>query len=453
MIEWLTEGTFLADALWQTTLFLALGSAGAWLLARRPARAHWLLALCVAAAIVTPLASAVVRRLDLGWLEGPAAESALPGAPLGELSDPILASRWTAEAGFLWLWGVASALFLLRLAWIAGRSRRWLRRVESASRPASPDPVRAAAARLGVEHLPRVRLTRSVETPAIWCWSRTPLVLLPEHDLDPGAQVRVLCHELAHWKRRDHWFDLAASLLVAALPWHPLAWFASRKLAVLSERACDRWVLATGEAPADYAETLLELVPRPVPARVLCAVSKESGLVARVRDILYADETPPRVGRRAGLAVALWVGFGAAAVALAQESRPAAASPTPAPRVTTAPVALVPADLDTPVTLAPRELDLGSTTPGLARSAAVRLVHRGKRPRTIEKVTTSCGCTTATPDVEGRVLQPGESLELVITMNPSDVIGELKTKDVTIAVEGQDLIRLPVHLRTVRPEE
>jgi len=51
------------------------------------------------------------------------------------------------------------------------------------------------------------------------------------------------------------------------------------------------------------------------------------------------------------------------------------------------------------------------------------------------------------------VLQPGESLELVITMNPSDQIGDHKTKDVTIAIEGQDLIRLPVHLRTVRPEE
>jgi len=448
VIDWILDGGFLADVAWQTTLFLALGCLGAHLLSRRPARAHWFLTLCLVAAIATPLASALVRQLDLGWFEGAAASPAAASASAAELSDPILASRWTTEARLALAWSLASGLLLVRLMWVAHRSRRWLRRIEGSSRAADAAPVRTAAQKLGVRGLPRVRITPAVDTPAIWCWSRTPLVLLPEQDLAPSTQVRVLCHELAHWKRRDHWFDLFSSLFVAALPWHPLAWLTRRKLALLSERACDRWVLATGETPVDYAETLLDLVPQRIPARVLCAVSKESGLVSRVRDILHADPAPPRIGRRAALAASLWIGLGATALAFAQESRPA-----PAPIESSLSVTLVSADLETPVTFAPRELDLGTTTPGLARSAAVRLVHRGTRPRAIEKVTTSCGCTTATPDVEGRVLQPGESLELVITMNPSDQIGDHKTKDVTIAIEGQDLIRLPVHLRTVRPEE
>ena len=68
--------------------------------------------------------------------------------------------------------------------------------------------------------------------------------------------------------RRDHLSALAGELLVCILPWNPLAWWSRSRLAELAELACDDWVLASGLPAADYAESLLGLIPAaPVDAR------------------------------------------------------------------------------------------------------------------------------------------------------------------------------------------
>ena len=56
----------------------------------------------------------------------------------------------------------------------------------------------------------------------------------------------VFCHELAHWKQRDHVVGLMAELLVCVLPWHFGLWWAKRRLMGLSEQACDDWVVDSG---------------------------------------------------------------------------------------------------------------------------------------------------------------------------------------------------------------
>ena len=181
-----------------------------------------------------------------------------------------------------------------------------------------------AAARLGVGRPPELRRSPRVRCPAIWCWRRRPLILMPQ-DAASAPSVDwagVFAHELAHWVRRDHVSALVAEILTCLLPWQPLAWWARHRLGQLSELACDDWALSTGLPPADYAESLLELVPQRRGGLALTAVSSRYGLIGRVQHVLDSRQKSPVIGWRWALASAAAVVVAASVLALAQ-TRPA----------------------------------------------------------------------------------------------------------------------------------
>jgi hypothetical protein len=350
------------DCVWQSCLFLGLGLAASAVTARRPARAHRLLILAGLAALATPLLSHLAHRGGWGWLgseqgravgpipvvsapavatSGLAPATSLAGSrrsdPAGrDVTGPPPASRrggdpsagpgpgsgvpWAAMVR--WGWLIASGFVAVRLAgafvggWQMARSGR---PVEDAGLEAA---ARMAAERMGVDPMPELRVSPRVRCPSIWCWGRRPLIVLPA--IDPGRidWVGVFCHELAHLVRRDHLAGLFAEILPCLLPWSPLAWMARRRLAALGELACDEWVLSVGVGAADYAESLLRLVPQRPAAVGLTAVSSRSGLKARVRNILEGRRSGPLVGGRWSLASAAAMVLAASAVALAQ-ARPA----------------------------------------------------------------------------------------------------------------------------------
>ena len=81
----------------------------------------------------------------------------------------------------------------------------------------------------------------------------------------------VLAHENEHVRRHDPLFQWLALLNRAVFWFHPLAWWLERKLAGLSEEACDMAVLERGHDPRDYSEYLLDL------ARSVTAQANGSG--------------------------------------------------------------------------------------------------------------------------------------------------------------------------------
>jgi protocatechuate 3,4-dioxygenase beta subunit len=120
--------------------------------------------------------------------------------------------------------------------------------------------------------------------------------------------------------------------VTAALPWHPLAWLARRRLGQLCELACDDWVLASGNSPITYAESLLTLVPQRRPALALAAVRSRRGLVRRITHILARRRTDPLVGRRWAVLSTTLVWLAVAGIGLAQPRLlTAGAEPPPAP--------------------------------------------------------------------------------------------------------------------------
>jgi beta-lactamase regulating signal transducer with metallopeptidase domain/protocatechuate 3,4-dioxygenase beta subunit len=373
MLDVFRPGESLAwDYLWQSTLFLGLGLATSIILARRPARAHRLLLLAVLAAIVTPLLSQAARRGGWGLLAGtadrpptdriaapapavvPDLSSAgrppfppldmtlsgprepvpsvrvaepravdspsLPARTADSVSSSRVAWRTLASGAWLLLAGLAAARLVLGVVIGQGVARR--------ARPLDDAELEAASARaavrLGVGRPPELRTSTRVQCPAIWCWSRRPVILLPisAGGGSPVDWVGVFCHELAHWLRRDHLSGLVAEFLTCLLPWNPLAWWARHRLAQLSELACDDWALSTELEPTDYADSLLGLVPHNRGAIALAAVSSRRGLIGRLQHILEERRIRPEVGKRWACATAAAMVLAASAVALAQ-SRPA----------------------------------------------------------------------------------------------------------------------------------
>lgn len=171
-----------------------------------------------------------------------------------------------SRQAMLLIWA-AGAGIALGLAW--HRYRR-MRRLVAAASPAPPEVMELAAgvaARLGMKRTPGVRISDAIDTPLVTGLMRAVIVLPAARlsRLDVDRQRMVLCHELAHVKRRDLALGCVPALAERLFFFHPLAHLAAREFALWREAACDQTVLEVlGADPRDYGRLLLDLgVSRP----------------------------------------------------------------------------------------------------------------------------------------------------------------------------------------------
>lgn len=181
-----------------------------------------------------------------------------PDAAPVEHNVASVESAWIYERLALWAWligavamacwqVVAIARFQQRLRH-AMAAPRWLQRM-----------VRELAVKFDVRP-PRIALTTAVRSPVLWHLGQ-PTLLWPgdaENPRDPGHWRGVVAHELAHLRRKDHWWGWLLLLTGCVWWWHPLYWLARRQIRFHAELACDAWV--TWAFPDDrraYAEALI----------------------------------------------------------------------------------------------------------------------------------------------------------------------------------------------------
>ena len=209
----------------------------------------------------------------------------------------------------LWFWILA--------AWSAGAlpllagpliGRLVLRSSMRGARPLDQNEwaelVRETSSRVGIRR--RVLLLRSdrAAMPMTWGWLR-PVVMLPAEadQWPPGRRRDVLVHELAHVRRLDCLTQCLAQVACAVYWFNPLAWFASHRMQIERERACDDLVLTAGARPSEYAGHLLEMARslHSSRAEVLAAiaVARPSQLEGRLRAILDPDVRRGRNSRSA----------------------------------------------------------------------------------------------------------------------------------------------------------
>jgi beta-lactamase regulating signal transducer with metallopeptidase domain len=360
----------------QSTLCMVLGLLGSFLLRRQAARAHQALMLGMLGSLLVPFLSVAVKYYGWGLLQ---AESQTSEVVLGKATDdvtmvikpmakasvvrPIVpdGARSFSPAPFrsslalqpgpgpsapkvdlptvtgdasvtvswpyllVGIWALLSLLLLLRLIRTFILGIRLLRTAQALDNIKLQEALYCACAKLGVRHTIDIRVSQTVHSPIIWCWGVRPILLVPtgtEHLTRHTDWLGLFCHEVAHWKRRDHVVGLGTELAVSLIWWHPLVWWAKQRLLFLSEQACDDWVLASGQAGPDYAESLLTLLPEGRMAFVPTVVGKENTMKARIHRIIKHQVSNPRVGWRWALLALLITSTIAVGTALAQR-RPA----------------------------------------------------------------------------------------------------------------------------------
>jgi len=339
--------------MWQSTLFALIGLAGSFLLRRRPARACQGLFLAMVAAVVVPVMSVSVTHFGLGLLaaqpilheprmpyevvavayEAPAvvppAEIQIDVRPADIQADripteptPQKAASQSADIPWrsilLYGWMIATLILLGRLSAAFVGGVRLLRRARSQGCEPVQRAADSARTRLGITKDLRIRSGEDVHSPMIWCWSNPPVLLVPG-DLDCDVNwIDVICHELAHWRRWDHLTGLLAELAVCILPWNLLLWWARKRIVRLSEQACDDWVVASGRAGADYAQSLLNLSPKEQMAFLPTMIGKEKPMKERIYRIVKEKYGDPRIGARWALAMTVIAATLTVGVAFAQ---------------------------------------------------------------------------------------------------------------------------------------
>ena len=103
-----------------------------------------------------------------------------------------------------------------------------------------------------------------------------PAILLPAtlvENRKPNEIEPLLAHELIHIRRGDLWWSMLQTLATSLFWFHPLVWFASKKLTQESERCCDEETVASLNCPpADYARGLLDVLEHKQQLQVAPAV-------------------------------------------------------------------------------------------------------------------------------------------------------------------------------------
>jgi len=348
--ELLFGSPLLWTCVWQSTIFAVLGLVGSFILKHRSSRAHQVLLLSMIGAVVVPAATILVKHYEWGVFvaepiviqssteDFPASRYEAPEIistgstehqPVPTGKTPAPASTGSRDDEFPWRlvmlygWIAASLIFAGRLIVTFIWGARLLGRAVPLDCEKIEQTVRRVKVTLGINKDVKVYGNRRVRSPVIWCWGRSPVLLVPnragQSDMD---WTGVLCHELAHYKRRDHLFGLLAELIVCILPWQLLLWLAKARLIDLSEQACDDWVIASGQSGTDYAESLLDLAPGGQMAFVPAVVSTKKGLAGRVGRILKEQYASPHSGLRWSITAVILAACVAIGVALAQ-TRPA----------------------------------------------------------------------------------------------------------------------------------
>lgn len=183
----------------------------------------------------------------------------------------MAAARWIRSADFrelmitslMLIWGLGA------LVWFGLQSVRCVRFRLSLAKGTEAGPELQQfsdelAQRLGLTSSPTVWLMPGVMSPMLWGSGQSTLLIFPElllDRLDRDAAGTLLTHELAHYRRRDHFVRIVALVATGFFWWHPVVWWARRSIEAVEEECCDALVLKAAAAPPKrYAEAILDTV-------------------------------------------------------------------------------------------------------------------------------------------------------------------------------------------------
>ena len=201
-----------------------------------------------------------------------------------------------AILAFLWIIGVGWSLARLLVAWQGARQLR------KQSRMIETTPLieqLAIQARLyGLRTSPALLETEGNGSPMLIGILR-PAIVIPGgtlRRLSPPELAMVLGHELAHIRRGDLLWNLAAAVVRAVFFFHPLVWLSQRRLNLAQEVAADELAIIRQHGdPASYGKLLVSVISKLGPSRLIPTMSM--GTAGSVKSLTRRLVAMANIGR------------------------------------------------------------------------------------------------------------------------------------------------------------
>lgn len=311
---------------------------------------------------------------------------------LARLADSFAAASanwrpWLRQNGAAiigWVWFGGALVWFLRQAVTALKFSQRL----ALATPAPAELQRQAdelAGAMGLAHRPPVMFVRDVISPMLWGIGRRARLLFPVNllsRLDEGSRETLIAHELAHYRRGDHWVRAFELVVSGLFWWHPVVWWARREIEIAEEECCDAWVIEQfPETPRWYAEALLatiDFLSESQSALALPPAAAGLGHVPLLRRRLTAimrGVAPKAMSGPGRLAV-----FFAAVGLLPWQPGLTTAQVRPA-AISSSPLVMDAIDADAPLALADAESSTAEMLAGLSQSLAKSMaVESGREP-------------------------------------------------------------------------
>ena len=204
--------------------------------------------------------------------------------------SPIPFSDITSNALSVWLCGSIVLMLVSSIRII--RFHVLLNQSSHVDEELSSGLSRNLANSVGVTHHPNIVVTSANIAPFVWWMDGQTVIVISEfavRQLSKQDLRMVLTHEMAHIKRRDHWFRWLEWISLICFWWNPIMWWARTQLRISEEIACDDLVLTSTKLSAhQYANSLLnmaELMAESVvrPPVVASAINSGGSLEKRLK--------------------------------------------------------------------------------------------------------------------------------------------------------------------------
>ena len=167
----------------------------------------------------------------------------------------------------------------------------------------------------GLRKDPNILVTSANVAPFVWWMAGRGIIVVSSRatqELDQADLRLIITHEMAHIKRRDHWFRWLEWLALVTFWWNPIMWWARQQLRSSEEMACDQLVLQTSKSEVNqYANSLLnmaELLTSPeIRPPVMASAINSGGSFERRLKVMMSEKTwtAPAALRTAVMAMAM----------------------------------------------------------------------------------------------------------------------------------------------------
>ncbi len=179
-----------------------------------------------------------------------------------------------AILAFLWIIGVGWSLARLLVAWQGARQLRKQSRVIEAT--PLIEQLAHQTRLYDLRTSPQLLETEGDGSPMLIGILR-PAIVIPDETLrglSPPELAVVLGHELAHIRRGDLLWNLAAAVVRAVFFFNPLVWLSQRRLNLAQEVAADELaILQQNHDPVSYGKLLVSVISKLGPSRLIPTMS------------------------------------------------------------------------------------------------------------------------------------------------------------------------------------